>query len=170
MTRDDTGAGEPYVLIEEQSSEIGPFLLGIALGAGLALLLAPRSGVETRNAIRRRVRSAQDAARDAAGGVADRVSDTFTEAREELERRIESARAAVSMRTRQLADAVSAGREAARVAEDHARSRFSYSRGGQATRPGRQSRPTKSESPSGRRAGRPPSPPRSGPAQDTGEG
>jgi gas vesicle protein len=168
MTRDDAPEGEPYVIIEERTSEIGPFLLGIALGAGLALLLAPRSGTETRQAIRRRVRSAQHAARDAAEGVADRVSGTFTEAREELERRIESARAAVTMRTRQLAEAVAAGREAARQAEGDAGSRFPYTTRGRTTagRP----RPAGVQAPIGRRGARPGPPPSRGGAPDTTEG
>jgi len=125
MGRNDAGEDEPYVVIEERSNDIGPFLLGAALGAALALLLAPRSGVETRAALGRRMRSAQGAAREAAEGVAERVSDTFAEAREELERRIESAREAVSRRTRQLSEAVEAGRSAARQAEADLRSELS---------------------------------------------
>ncbi|GEM_PF-631624 len=124
MARYDADEVEPYVIIEERSSDVGAFLLGAAVGAGLALLLAPRSGTETRHAIGRRVREAQDAARSAAGGVADRVTDTFADARDELERRIESARAAVTARTRQLADAVNIGRAAARDARTDIRSRL----------------------------------------------
>ncbi|NUO63939.1 MAG: YtxH domain-containing protein, partial [Gemmatimonadaceae bacterium] len=34
---------EPYVVIERQSAGIGSFLVGAAIGAGLALLFAPKS-------------------------------------------------------------------------------------------------------------------------------
>src|SRR5579863_4409479 len=118
MARDEGNEDEPYVVIEERSNDIGPFLLGAAIGAALALLLAPRSGAEARAALGRRARAAQGAARQAAEGVAEKVSETFSEAREELERRIESARAAVSRRTQQLNEAVEAGRSAARRAQE----------------------------------------------------
>ena len=39
---------EPYVVIEKSSGGIGSFLMGIAVGAGIALLMAPSSGMETR--------------------------------------------------------------------------------------------------------------------------
>jgi len=41
---DEEYEAEPYVIIERQDSAIGPLLLGIALGAGVALLFAPQSG------------------------------------------------------------------------------------------------------------------------------
>src|SRR6185437_9174389 len=107
MARDDD-ADEPYVIIEDRSSDVGPFLMGAIIGAGLALLLAPHTGRETRAAIGRQAKAARRAAGDAAGDVAGRVSETFADARDELERRIESARAAVTRRTQQLADAVAA--------------------------------------------------------------
>jgi gas vesicle protein len=124
MTRYDSDDAEPYVLIEETSNQIGPFLLGACLGAGLALLLAPRSGAETRDALRQRARLAQTAA----GNMVERVSGTIADAREEVAQRIESARAAVSVRTRQLADAVAAGRAAAREAHAEVRDQLAETR------------------------------------------
>ncbi len=121
MTRNEPSRDdEPYVVIADRSSDLGPFLFGAALGAVIALLLAPRSGAETRNAVRGRLRSARQSARDAAEGVAN----TFTQARDEVERRLESARAAVSNRSRHLSDAVAVGRSAAREAERDLRSRL----------------------------------------------
>ncbi len=53
------------VVIERRGgSGIGLFLLGAALGAGLALLFAPQSGEETRADIRRVARKAKRKARD----------------------------------------------------------------------------------------------------------
>ena len=61
---DEEYEAEPYVIIEKQESAIGPFLLGIALGAGVALLFAPQSGEETRGGIARSARRAKSAAQD----------------------------------------------------------------------------------------------------------
>src|SRR4051812_1337229 len=51
-----------YVVIEreKEGSSVGAFLLGAAIGAGLALLFAPQSGRETRAAIKRRAKNAGD--------------------------------------------------------------------------------------------------------------
>jgi len=108
---------EPYVIIQERSSDVGSFLLGIAIGAGVALLLAPRSGAETRAGISRRVQRAK-------GGVAE----TFSEAREKVEARLESARAMVERRRRQVADAVETGRAVAREAREEMAERLQESR------------------------------------------
>ena len=135
MSRNMIDDGEPYVVVEGRSSDLGPFLLGAALGAGLALLLAPRSGAETREALREHVQSARDRASVAAEEVKERVSGGLADAREELERRIESARAAVSVRTRQLADAVAAGRAAARDARTEMRERLADTKADHRSRP-----------------------------------
>jgi len=57
---------EPYVVIERQSAGIGSFLVGAAIGAGIALLFAPKSGVETRREIKRSANRVKRAAQDAA--------------------------------------------------------------------------------------------------------
>src|SRR5271156_5159476 len=98
-------ADEPVVIIQEKTSDVGSFLLGIAIGAGVALLLAPRPGAEVRADIQRRVKKAKGD-----------VADTFADAREKVEERLERARALVEKRRRQVADAVEAGRTAARDA------------------------------------------------------
>src|SRR5690606_22856466 len=46
----------PYIVIEREGGGVGPFLWGVLLGAGVALLLAPRSGEETQEEIRLRAR------------------------------------------------------------------------------------------------------------------
>lgn len=117
--------GEAHVVIEERGSDVGTFLFGVALGAGVALLMAPRTGEETRAVLRRNAESARARAQGVVEQVADRVSDSFAEAREEVERRIETARHAVAERTREVSEAVAAGRTAARSARSELKGRLS---------------------------------------------
>jgi len=107
---------DPYVIIEKQEIGIGPFLLGIALGAGVALLFAPQSGQETRRGIARSARRAQDAAQDFVEDVSGTVADKFKEVRSSVEERIEATIDAVDERKRRVTNAYHAGRAAAREA------------------------------------------------------
>lgn len=96
----------PYIVIEKDSSSgMGSFVLGALVGAGLALLLAPRSGEETQAILR-------DRARDIKGTAEDRVRD----AQRQLEARLDEARAGVQTRVERVKEAVDAGRDAARDA------------------------------------------------------
>lgn len=78
----------PYIVIERHGAGFGPFLWGMLIGAGAALLLAPRSGAETREEIRERV----DRARTAATDRVDAARSTVHRTRETIEDRIESVR------------------------------------------------------------------------------
>jgi gas vesicle protein len=97
----------PYVIIERRSVSATAFLWGALLGAGAALLLAPRSGRETRDEIRAGAFRLRDRAEDAVRSVSDSVNDTIGGVRHEVEDRIEKAR-----------DAFEAGRQAARQTRD----------------------------------------------------
>ena len=98
----------------EASATLPWFLLGLGLGAGLALLFAPQSGEDTRAAVRRRVRALRDVAeeqfeeaREAMADGLDRAAHAVTgddeddedhqaagsTAREALQRRLRAARA-----------------------------------------------------------------------------
>ena len=104
---------EPYIVIEKHSGNIGTLLVGVLIGAGVAILFAPSSGEETRRGIRRRARQATDSVRDAAQGVTDQVVDTFETARSRVEEQIETARSAIDTKKHQVTRAMEAGREAA---------------------------------------------------------
>ena len=57
MSRDyEFDDDEPYVVIEKQTGTLSSFVIGAAIGAGLALLFAPQSGARTRHNIARRGR------------------------------------------------------------------------------------------------------------------
>ena len=100
-------SSEPTVVVERRSGGgIGLFLLGAAVGAGIALLYAPRSGAETRQdmrrgarRLRRKARGMVDDAREVVEDVRDRAEevvhttrtaarDAARDAREALERRL----------------------------------------------------------------------------------
>ena len=125
---------DPYLIIERQDSSIGSFLIGVAIGAGLAMLFAPRSGVETRRQLTRGARRARDEVRG-------RVTQTFEQARAEVEGRIESARQAIELKRTQVNRAVDAGRAAAQQARDDlerriAETKAAYQAGAEVARAG----------------------------------
>jgi len=109
---------EPYVVIEKQSGTLSSFFVGLAIGAGVALLLAPQSGARTRRGLQRRARRAQRAARQVANGVADTVADTFQDARRRVEEKIDTARQAIEVKKEQVQRAMEAGRAAAQQARE----------------------------------------------------
>ena len=78
------GNGESNVVIERRGGGAGVFFLGLAIGAGLALLFAPQSGEETRAALARGSRKARRKARRYLETAKERVAET----REALEQRL----------------------------------------------------------------------------------
>jgi len=93
---------QPTVIIERGGSGIGPFLLGALVGAGLALLFAPKSGAETQAELK-------DKARRLKASAEERVRA----AQKQLEERLDAARESVQARVEDVKDAVDAGRRAA---------------------------------------------------------
>lgn len=110
---DDEG---PYVIIERSEPGVGTFVSGLLVGAGLALLFAPRTGEETRREIQRRARRMGGQAQDLVADVRDSVNQKIQSARETVENRIDSTRQAVEIKRRQVTQAVDAGRAAAQQA------------------------------------------------------
>lgn len=56
------------------------FLAGAALGAGLAILFAPRSGAETRRRIRERVKRDYDSVKERVNSAGQRIREEVSEA------------------------------------------------------------------------------------------
>ena len=107
---------EPYVVIERSEPGIGAFVLGAAVGAGLALLFAPRTGEETRRDLQRRARKVGDQAQELVSEVTGTVGDKIQSARRSVEERIDATVSAVDIKRRQVSSAVDAGRAAAQQA------------------------------------------------------
>jgi gas vesicle protein len=126
---DEPYAHEPYVIVERrESAGVGPFLIGLAFGAGVALLLAPQSGEETRRAVARRARRAQEVAQDFVEDVSGTVADKFQEVRATVEERIEATLDAVDDKKRRVSNAFHAGRAAAREARGELEQRIAESK------------------------------------------
>jgi gas vesicle protein len=117
MARYEVDDDDRVVVIEKHSAGVTPFLIGLAIGAGAALLFAPSSGAATRRGLRRRARRVRRAAEDA-------VTDTFESAKRRVEDKIESARDAIDLKRRQVNRAMDAGRAAAREARDELEQRI----------------------------------------------
>jgi gas vesicle protein len=129
MSRYDFDEDEPFVVIEKHDSAgITPFLVGLAVGAGVALLFAPRSGRATRRDIKRRAMRVREAAEQTVTGVTDTVVDGFNAARQRVEDQIDSARQAIDLKKRQVSRAMEAGRAAAEEARVELEARIAESK------------------------------------------
>ena len=133
--RDWDDDDEQIIIVEESdSSGLSVFLLGAAIGAGLALIFAPQSGAETRKSIQRGARKASDATKRAGVKVGEKVTDALSQAKADLESRIDSARATLDLKKTQVSRAVDAGREAAKAAREDLERRMSEQRAADASR------------------------------------
>jgi gas vesicle protein len=119
----------PYIVIErEGGSGVGAFILGALVGAGIALLFAPKSGAETQEDIKRQARKLRTAA-----------EERVREAQRQIEERLGEVRDGVQARIDGVKEAVSAGRSAAADARTDLeqrlqRSKAAYRAGVQAAR------------------------------------
>jgi gas vesicle protein len=119
----------PYIVIEKHSGGgMSTFLWGALLGAGAALLLAPRSGEETQEEIRERVRRLRDAAEDRVNEVRDSVTDSYSRTRDRIQDQIDTVRDTVEARADRARSAVDAGRRAARDARSELERRVAEAR------------------------------------------
>ncbi|KAF0182528.1 MAG: hypothetical protein FD164_1091 [Nitrospirae bacterium] len=88
------------------------FLLGGAVGAGVALLLAPQSGVETR----RKIREISDDVKDRAAEYAEQAKETantyYGQARETVTTTVDKAKHVVDEQKAAIVSAIDAGKEA----------------------------------------------------------
>ncbi len=119
----------PYIVIERDGgSGVGAFIVGALVGAGIALLLAPKSGAETQEDIKRQARKLRTAAEE-------RVLDALRQ----IEERLGEVREGMASRLDGVKDAVSTGRSAAADARTDLeqrlqRSKAAYRAGVQAAR------------------------------------
>lgn len=123
------GEDAPLVVIERDgSSSTGAFLLGAVVGAGLALLFAPRSGKETQEQLKVRAREFRDAAQERVRAAQEDFEDRLGRAGEHVRGQMESVREAVDAGRRaaqdaraELEDRIATSKAAYRAASDAAR-------------------------------------------------
>ena len=115
MARYDESDDDRVVVIERGNgtSGIGTFLLGLAIGAGAALLFAPASGAETRRRLQDEARRAGRKVKDMTDEFGEQVTDSVERTRSQFDEQVGRARDAVSSRVHAVEDAVSAGLDAA---------------------------------------------------------
>jgi gas vesicle protein len=119
----------PYIVIErDHGGGLGSFVLGALVGAGLALLFAPKSGAETQEELKEHGRKLRTAA-----------EERVREAQRQLEERLDDVREGVQTRFDDVKEAVSTGRSAATDARTDLerklqRSKAAYRAGVQAAR------------------------------------
>lgn len=129
---------EYEVIIEERGGGWGTFLLGALVGAGVALLLAPRGGRETQAELGRLLGGVRDLAGGApSGGTRTSVTGWVDRARGQVTGRLDEVRAAVDDRLDRVRGAVDEGRLAATQARvelrrrvEEAKSAYRAGRGG----------------------------------------
>lgn len=125
----------PYIVVErtDDGGTVLPFLWGALIGAGIALLFAPRSGRETRAELSSGARRLKQAAEDTVRGVQDGVTDVMGTVREQVTGRVDVARNAfdagrtaaresrsdMERRVREAREGFEAGAQAARAGEPY---------------------------------------------------
>ncbi len=119
----------PVVVVEKSSGGVGAFLLGLLVGAGAALLLAPQSGEETRRVIRERGRRLRDVVGERADELSGRVEEGYERAKARLEEGFETARRTIDEKRAGARDALDAGKAAVHSARDELERRLAKSRG-----------------------------------------
>ncbi len=115
MARHEEYDDDRVVIVERESggSSVGTFLLGLAIGAGAALLFAPASGEETRARLQEEARRAGRKVKDMTDELTDELTDRVERTRSAIDERVERARGTVSSHARAVQEAASVGREAA---------------------------------------------------------
>ncbi|HEX5520577.1 MAG TPA: YtxH domain-containing protein [Longimicrobiaceae bacterium] len=113
----------PYIVLERRSGATVPFLWGALIGAGVALLFAPRSGTATQAELRRGFGRLRLAAEDRVYEARDNVADAVERTRENVFDQLDGLRDAVEAKLNHARDAVEAGRRAADERRDDLRER-----------------------------------------------
>src|SRR5712664_1181011 len=102
----------------EQTNGISYFIVGLGIGVAVGMLLAPRSGEETRQLLREKADDGTDFLRTKAEESREFVRRRGSELRESASDLIDRSRDAITRQKEQLAMAVEAGKQAYRESVD----------------------------------------------------
>jgi len=98
----------------EQNNGIGYFVVGVGIGVAVGMLMAPRSGVETRQLLRVKADEGKDFLRTKADESKEYVRRRGSELRESAADLIDRSKDAIARQKDQLTMAVEAGKQAYR--------------------------------------------------------
>ena len=119
---------EPYVIVERRASGAVAFICGALVGAGVALLLAPKSGRETQAELRAGARRVREGAGERLTDLRDTLGEQYDRTREGMGTRVESFRQSVADRQKKAEEAIKAGKDAARQARSDLEARVAESK------------------------------------------
>lgn len=115
---------EVIIVEPDRGSGLGWFVVGAALGAGLALLFAPASGEETRRRIRREAGKLKERAEDAI----DDLSYEYDRVREDVEEKVDEVKEKVTGAARSLVDEARSRKSSVSAARDELERRLADAR------------------------------------------
>ena len=118
----------PVVIVERSSGGLGSFLWGALCGAGIALLMAPRSGEETREVLRSRGRRLRARAQGTAEDLQGHLEDGYEVAKARVEEGFETARNSLTDIRTGAQDAVDAGKATVHSAREELEKRLADAR------------------------------------------
>ena len=116
------------VVIVERSSSLASFFWGALFGAGIALLMAPRTGEETREVLRAKGRRLRARAQGTAEDLQGRIEDGYERAKARVEEGFETARNSLADIRTGTHDAVEAGKATVHSAREELERRLSEAR------------------------------------------
>ena len=119
---------QPYVVVERRGSNIVAFLCGALMGAGIALLVAPKSGRETQAELREGARRFKDGAGEKLTDLREGLEDRYGRTREGLGERVGAIRENMRGRQQKAEEAIKAGKDAARQARSDLEARVAESK------------------------------------------
>jgi gas vesicle protein len=116
------------VVIERSEGGLGGFLLGLAVGAAVAVLFAPRSGEETRRELRNQGRRLRASATEKAEDLQEMLGGSYEDTRSRVEDGIQRAREVIDEKRTDANDVVDAGKAAVGSAREELERRLSTAR------------------------------------------
>lgn len=119
---------QPYVVVERRGSNIVAFLCGALMGAGIALLVAPKSGRETQAELREGARRFKEGAGEKLTDFREGIEDRYGRTREGLGERVGAIRENMRDRQQKAEEAIKAGKDAARQARSDLEARVAESK------------------------------------------
>ncbi|MCY3601012.1 MAG: YtxH domain-containing protein [Gemmatimonadetes bacterium] len=119
---------QPYVIVERRASGVVAFFCGALVGAGVALLLAPKSGRETQADLREGARRLKEGTEERLTDLRETLGDRYDRTRDEVGTRVGAFRRNVADRQKQAGEAIKAGKDAARQARSDLEARVAESK------------------------------------------